>query len=149
MAFACGFVLVGSRLPFVRTVLGNLYRYDSVAAYVFSLCVLAIFINIKINTSINRVIIFIAPATFGVYLIHAHADFSPWSWEFFNLPQYISNAAFPLIQIGVVIGIFVFCAGVDLTRKYTIGRIENSRIIHKSSEFVFEKIVFLFSNAKR
>lgn len=146
LAIACGFVLVGNRIPFVRTVLGNLYRYDSVAAYVFSLCVLAIFINIKINTSINRVIIFIAPATFGVYLIHAHADFSPWSWEFFNLPQYIANAAFPFIQIGVVIGIFVFCAGVDLTRKYTIGKLETSQLLHSICECVEKKVLNVTKN---
>lgn len=149
LAIACSFVFVGSKVPFVKSVLGNLYRYDSIAAYVFSLCVLAIFINIKINTSINRVITFIAPAILGVYLIHAHADFSPWSWEFFNLPQYISKPVFPLIQIGIVIGIFVFCACIDLLRKYTIGRFENSNLVHKLSENVYEKIVSLFYKTKR
>lgn len=134
---ACGYVFVGSKITIVRTFLDNLYRYDSVAAYVFSLCVLSFFINVKINSRIvNSIIVFIAPATFGVYLIHAHADFSPWSWEFLNMPQYLSGAAFPIIQIGIVIAIFAFCTILDLMRKYTIGRIESSSFIRRISDSI-------------
>ena len=81
-----------------------------------------------------------------IWLIHAHADFSPWSWEFFNLPQYISNVSFPFVQIGVVIGIFVFCAGVDLARKYTIGKLETCQLLNLFCECVEKKVLIVIKN---
>ena len=144
LAIALCFVLVGSKISMVKTVLGNFYRYDSIFSYIFSLCVLVFFINIKIkNSFINRAIIFIAPSTLGVYLIHAHADFSPWSWEFFNLPQYISKAYFPVIQIGIVLAIFIFCSLVDVIRKNTIGRIERSNTVCRISQALYDKTINL------
>lgn len=138
---AVGYVFFGSKIGIVKTFLGNMYRYDSIAAYICSLCVLVAFINIKIKADwLNKCITFIAPSTLGVYLIHAHASFSPWSWEFLNLPQYMSSPAFPLIQIGVVLGIFVGCVLIDLIRRYTIGRIETSKWIYSISELISNKL---------
>ena len=95
---------------------------------------------------VSKIVNFLNPYIFGVYLIHAHADFSPWSWEFFNLPQYISNVSFPFVQIGVVIGIFVFCAGIDLARKYTIGKLETSQLLHSICECVEKKVLNVIKN---
>lgn len=138
---AVGFVFIGSKIGLVKSFLGNMYRYDSIAAYICSLCVLTVFINIKIKADwLNKCITFIAPSTLGVYLIHAHASFSPWSWESLNLPQYMTSPTFPLIQIGVVLGIFISCVLIDLFRRYTIGRIEKSKWIYSISESITNKI---------
>lgn len=139
---AVGYVFFGSKIGIVKTFLGNMYRYDSIASYIGSLCVLTVFINVKIKADwLNKCITFIAPSTLGVYLIHAHASFSPWSWEFLNLPQYMTSPAFPLIQIGVVLGIYVVCTCVDLIRKYTIGRVETCKMIISFCSVIEKKVL--------
>ena len=122
---------VGDRIPIVGNIASNMYRYDSVPALFSSLCIFSAFLNIRIKkySIFSRIILFIAPSTLGVYLIHAHANFSPWLWEFLNLPSYMDSYLFPFIQIGAVVGIFVFCIIIDIIRRCTIARIEKSKII--------------------
>lgn len=141
------FILVGNRISIVKTVFGNMYRYDSLAAYICSLCVLAIFLSINIKENwLHKVIIFIAPSTLGVYLIHAHADFSLWSWEFLKMPRYMNSLWFPIIQITVVICLFVFCAFIDLFRRFTIGKIEHLKVIETTCAFIEDRVNNLFNN---
>ncbi len=130
-AIIAAVMLVGkTRLPILQTFASQMHRYDSVPALISSLCLFAAFLNIDIKNNIfGKIILFISPSTLGVYLIHAHADFSPWSWEFLNLPAYMDSYMFILIQIGVVLGIFVLCTLIDILRRYTVGRIENSRMV--------------------
>ena len=130
LVVAFGYVFIGEKIAIARAFFSNMYRYDSVIAYISSLALLALFINVKIKSAfINKIIIFIAPSILGVYLIHAHASFSPWSWEFLNMPQYMDTLLFPVIQIGVVLAIFAFCVVIDIVRRYTIGRVESSKFI--------------------
>ena len=140
-AIASGYIFIGDLIPLAKTLFDNQYRYDSVFAYVSSLCLLAAFINIKIKGDwLNKAIIFVAPSILGVYLIHAHSEFSPWSWEFLNVPQYMESLMFPVVQIGAVIAIFVFCVLIDIIRRYTIGRIETSGVVVKVCELVENKV---------
>lgn len=112
--------------------INNQYRYDSVFAYISSICILLFFINLKIkNLFFNKLIIFVAPSTLGVYLIHTHADFSKWFWTWLNLPSKMNSSMFIIIQLGgVVCGIFASCIFIDIIRRYTVGRIEKSRLIY-------------------
>lgn len=127
---ATGYIFTVDLLPMARTFFNNQYRYDSVAAYVSSLCLLAVFINIKIsNEKLNKFISFIATSIFGVYLIHTHSSFSPWSWECLNLPQYMNTIMFPVIQTLSVIAIMIACLVIDIIRRYTIGRVEKSLFV--------------------
>ena len=41
----------------------------------------------------------------------------------------MSNLAFPLLQIGSVIIIFVVCVLIDLLRQMSVGRVEKSRLV--------------------
>lgn len=146
LVVAVGFIFLGDRLSIAKTLFGNMYRYDSILAYISSLCLLAAFINIKIKCGwLNRAIIFIAPSILGVYLIHAHASFSPWSWEFLDMPQYMEFLMFPIIQIGVVIAIFVFCVLIDIVRRYTIGRIETSKVVVRFCDKIETKVKVLLT----
>lgn len=114
----------------IQRVSGNWYRYDAVPSYLATLCLFTAFLNIKIRSNyLCHAITLIAPSTFGVYLIHAHANFSPWSWEMLNLPQHLHSALFPLIQIGAVVAIFVFCVLIDLVRKNTVGKLEQCHLV--------------------
>ena len=132
LIIAVGYIFAGGLISVAKTFFDNQYRYDSIFAYISSLCLLAVFINVKIQKDwLNKAITFVAPSILGVYLIHAHSEFSPWSWEFLNMPQYMGSMMFIIIQISVVLAIMTFCVVIDIIRRYTIGRIESSRIIVK------------------
>ena len=116
-----------------QTVLENWFRYDSAPVYLMTVCLFAAFLNVEIqNNALSRWIRAAAPLTLGVYLIHAHANVSPWSWEVLALPEKMNSAVFPLIQAAAVLGIFVICIGIDAVRKATLGRLENAGFITKS-----------------
>lgn len=113
-------------LPGIVSVIAeHWYRYDSAPVYVMTMCLFIGFLNIDITSSrLSRMIVRVAPLTLGVYLIHAHANVSPWSWEVLALPEKMGSALFPLIQLGAVFGIFAVCAAIDALRSATVGRLE-------------------------
>lgn len=138
------YVTVNGKSNILTNAVSNCYRYDSVFAYLSSICLLLFFVNVRINNKvINRLIIFIAPSVFGVYLIHAHTDFSLWSWEFLDLPSKMSSLMFIPIQLAIVIAIYAFCTVIDLVRRFTIGRIETSKLILSFSNSI-EKMLLNF-----
>ena len=121
----------------VVRIVENWFRYDSAPVYIMTMCLFVGFLNIRIgDEKMAKLIRFVAPLTFGVYLIHAHADVSPWSWEVLNMPAKMDSALFPLVQLGVVLGIFTVCAAIDGVRKNTVGRLEE----YKGIESVCNKI---------
>lgn len=135
------YVLGGGMLPLIETIVGNWYRYDSVPACIATLCLFVAFLNINIkNELISKIITTVAPATLGVYLIHAHAEFSPWSWEVLNLPAKMDSVLFFLIQVGVVLAIYTGCTVLDLIRMKTVGRVESNKRIVEICERISKKI---------
>lgn len=103
------------------------------------------FLNIDIrNEKIGKIITTIAPATLGVYLIHAHASFSRWSWEMLNLQGKLNLPLFPIIQFLVVCGIFTACVVINLIPKNTFGRLENSRFVENICKYISEKLNGVF-----
>ena len=110
----------------LHTIVSNWFRYDSAPAYIMTLSLFIGFLNITINNDkLSKVVCAVSPLTFGVYLIHAHANVSPWSWAILNLPAKMDLVWFPLIQMGSVVGIFVVCIAVDALRKRALGEFEN------------------------
>ena len=132
-----------------QTILKNWFRYDSAPVYIMSMCLFAGFVNLQIRKEkLANAIRFVAPLTFGVYLIHAHADVSPWSWAVLNMPAKMDSALFPIVQLSVVLGIFVVCAVIDGVRKYTVGKLEGLQLIDtfctKATKFatkVLERVI--------
>ena len=133
-----------------RSVTGNWFRYDSLPVYIMTLALFAAFLNVQIrNEKLSKIITVISPLTFGVYLIHMHANVSPWSWEMLNLPAKMGFLWFPGIQIACVLGIFAVCACMDAVRKKTVGRLENCACLvlgcdaatKRITDFVNRKIV--------
>lgn len=116
----------------VLSVVEHWFRYDSAPVYIMTMCLFVGFLNIQIgNAKVANVIRYVAPLTFGVYLIHAHADVSPWSWEVLSLPEKMSASNFPIVQIGAVMMIFLICVVLDVLRKATFGVLNNSSVITK------------------
>ena len=130
----------GTNIPgagILSAIVGHWFRYDSAPAYIMTICLFVAFMNIHIHSEkLSRAIISVAPLTLSVYLIHAHANVSPWSWEFFNLPPKMNSLTFPLVQIAYVLAIFIVCAVIDVLRKMTIGRVENAKFTHDISDKV-------------
>lgn len=122
------FVANHLHIGIAQSIIRNWYRYDSALVVVMSLILMSIFLNIEVKSMrISRLITKIAPLTLGVYLIHAHADVSPWSWKVINLPQYMSNVTFPLVQIVAVLVIFLLCIVIDFVRQSVFKNIRLSR----------------------
>ncbi len=117
-------------------------QYDSVPVYLASLALFVGFLHLKIKQGwLSRLILWCSPLTFGVYLIHAHADVDPWLWGMLNLPAKMDGWYFPLIQIGSVVGIFVICLILDWLRKMTVGRIETCKFTRDLCDRVTEKCI--------
>ena len=115
----------------VQKILSNWFRYDSAPVYLMTLSLFVGFLNIQIRgAGLSRLICAVAPLTLGVYLIHAHANVSPWSWAVLDLPGKMESALFLPIQLGAVFLIFALCAGLDFLRSRTVGKLENSRPVH-------------------
>ena len=126
--------------------IGNQWcRYDSLPVYFTSIMLFMTFINLKVeNEKVKRMISIVSPATFGVYMIHAHAEIDPWLWGMLDLPQKMENMTFLVIQLMSVLVIFAICIGIDIVRQKTVGRIEKSNVIKKVSNKVETLIKTLF-----
>lgn len=123
------------------TIIEHWFRYDSAPVYLMTISLFIAFMNIHIRSEkVSRMIISIAPLTLGVYLIHAHANVSPWSWEILNLPSKMNSAAFVFIQLACVFGIFAICSAIDALRSATVGKIENAPTVSNLCNRVQKKL---------
>lgn len=114
----------------VHSIANNWFSYDAAPVYIMTLCLFIGFLNIDIRSArLSKMILRIAPLTLGVYLIHAHANVSPWLWNMLNLPARMSYGWFPVLQLGVVSIIFIACIVLDFFRKQSVGRIESSQTL--------------------
>lgn len=112
----------------LKSIIRNCFRYDSAPVYLMTIALFAAFLNIQIkHDRVSKAICSVAHLTLGVYLIHAHANVSPWLWETLNLPVKMDSASFPLIQVGCVLAIFIACIAIDAIRQTTVGKFENAK----------------------
>jgi hypothetical protein len=127
-------------------IVGNGFQYNSAPVYVMSICLFAGFMNIRIRGERwSKVIVFIASLTFGVYLIHDHANVSPWSWEVLNLPAKMDAMTFPLVQMVSVFGIFAICIVIDMVRNAIFKPLEQSNLLHALSQKIENVAVSMFN----
>lgn len=133
-----------ANVTFFQLIIGNWYRYDSVPVYIMTLAVFVFFLNVEIkNKVLSKVIEFVTPHVFGVYLIHAHANVSPSLWGLLQLPSKMNDWFFFLIQLSVVVSIFAICIILDYIRTITIGRLEKA----KSVRFISDKFMIVLNKA--
>jgi len=76
--------------------------YISIMPVIASISLISLFSQIKIHKMIKKVILFLSPAAFGVYLIHSNIDFS----SLFITKRFIEYASYPW---------YIFCFKVILT----------------------------------
>lgn len=138
---AAAYCTAYDRFHIIQRLAGNWYRYDSVFACVSTIAVFAAFLNMRIESRrVTSVMTYIAPFTLGVYLIHAHANLSPYLWNKLNLPRFVGQWYFAPLQLGIVLVVFTTCIGIDILRKSTVGRLENSRAVLSFCDKVTAKV---------
>lgn len=129
----------------LQNIISNWFRYDSAPVYFMTIALFTAFLNIQVKSDyMSKIICFVAPLTLGVYLIHAHADVSPWLWETLALPKYMDSLSFPAIQLGYTLLIFLICAVIDALRRATIGRLEKVPAINTVCKKITVAVVGLF-----
>ena len=126
----------------LQSIISNWFRYDSAPVYLMTIALFAALLNIQIqHDRVSKAICSVAPLTLGVYLIHAHANVSPWLWETLNLPTKMDSILFPLVQAGCVLAVFVVCSAVDIFRKATVGRLEQCELLGTACSGITSRIV--------
>lgn len=116
----------------IETIAHQWYRYDSVPAYLASLALVLALLNTKVKGAFfNKLFVMVSPLTFAVYLIHAHANVDPWMWSVLKLPEKMDLWYFPLIQIGVTLGIFVVCCLMECVRKFVCKYLMRLSVVKK------------------
>lgn len=131
-------------IGFLERIFNNWFRYDAVPVYLMTLCLFAAFLDMSVRGErISRWIRAVAQATFGVYLIHAHAEVSPWIWDTLALPGLMDSVCFPLIQLGSVIVIFALSVCLDMARMKLFGVLRISALEMKLAAWVTAKAAFI------
>lgn len=93
-----------------------LIRYNSPTIIIASICLLLLFANSNTN-QIKRLIVCIAPVSFGVYIIHSE----PFIWNHILSGRFADFKGLPtLLFVGVVLtvafGIFLVCSALEIIR---------------------------------
>lgn len=140
-------VVVGdiSNIGLLKSATSNLLRYDSVASFIASIALFVAFLNINMQKKSvsNSLIMKLSSATFGVYLIHAHADlFSREDvWHLVKIPTYMNEWWFVFYQIGVVFAVFVACTIIEIIRQWIFRIIRLDKFICFVSDTIENKII--------
>lgn len=116
-----------------------LIRYNSPTMVIAAVCLLLLFANLNVK-KISKVIKLLAPATFGVYIIHTE----PFIWEhlladrFYFLTK-LGPLTFVPIVIGSAFGIYLVCTIIELVRMYVFKLCRIPKLCKKLEE-VFRKV---------
>lgn len=149
--FACPIVMIfalwiayQSGIGILTSMVGNWWKYDSVPVFIASIALLVTFLNwpkkLK-NNKLKQTIIRISSATFGVYLIHAHANICTESiWQRVGMVSNMNKVWFPFYQFMVVIVIFLICTLVDIVRQWLFEKLNIKQVINK----VFMRIPYKY-----
>lgn len=130
-------VFLGSKaldVPIITRIAKNWFSYNSLPVYLATVVFFLLFLNLRSKNTLSisvfqRFISYISPLTFGVYLIHAHANVSPWLWETSHLALHTQSPYFPLMQFGIVSVIFCGCLLMDAGRSWLFSKLEHSHAV--------------------
>lgn len=150
--FACPILMTSalgianqSGIGILNSMADNWWKYDSLPACIASIALLIVFLNQpkKLNNRIKQIIIRMSSATFGVYLIHAHANICTASmWQRIGMVSNMNKIWFPLFQIIVVIVIFLACVLIDMMRQILFQKLSIKQIVDKFFEKKLNKYLY-------
>lgn len=117
----------------------NLWRYDSVPVVIASAALFLAFANWNILRK-NNMIICISGTTFGIYLIHAHADLcTEKMWQRIGMIHNMGKWWFPLYQIVIVAGIFLICSFMEAVRQFLFGKLKVDLYTKKTVNLILNR----------
>ena len=101
----------------VLGIAGMTYGYNQPLVLLSSLALFLLFLNMEIKSGpLSRLVGFLSPLTFGVYLIHNHPDVDRLLWSYADPVSHLGGAGFLPYMAAVVLGVYVLCSGIDLLR---------------------------------
>lgn len=114
---------------------GLLTQYSSPTMYLSGVALFVIFANIKVPKKLNKIIAFIAPCTFGVYIIHAH----PLMWDrliTYKYAHYIDYNVFAMLGAAILTAICIFALlwAVDFVRLQIFKLLRLKPLLMKAEE---------------
>ena len=99
----------------------NWWKYDSIPIVISSVALFKTFLNIERKALTRRgkqFIVKLSGTTFGVYLIHAHANVcTEVMWQRLDMVNNMSQWWFPIYQLAIVGVIFLACSLIDYCRQ--------------------------------
>ena len=84
-----------------------------------------------------KVLVKLAPYTFGVYLIHDHLMVRGWLWSSVSLTSFCDQWIYPIIVVGLCCLIFVVAALIDGIRKKLFAILRIDDLISKADRWSF------------
>lgn len=120
-----GLTILSIALHYVLLPLGDFYSgflllsYKGVFCVAASVCLFLTFLNLSIKSKVvQKTILFFAPLTFAVYLIHESLGFKVYLWEIIN-PNTITvtGPLFAAVAILIILAIFIVCALIEYLRQ--------------------------------
>lgn len=108
------------------------YRYNSFTMLASSICLFMFFKDMAITKTIPRKIVaFLAPCTFGAYLIHEHPCMRTFLYhEILHCNDVLDSNYYVLIMLGAVVTVYTVCTLIEF------GRIQLFKFIQKGMEKV-------------
>ena len=119
-----------------------LYGYKTILCFSASVCLFLAFLNLNIkNKVLTKVVIFVAPLTFAVYLIHESLGFKEYLWEIIN-PNTITvtGPLFAVVAILIILAIFIVCALIEYVRQLVFRVLKIDNFVKFVSDKVEAKI---------
>ena len=114
------FDILGFKFPFLAE--NALYLFIFQRSIMVVVIGLPVFIGfLKMNIGYKRVINFISPAMFGVFLIHENNIVRNWLWQdVFSLSSYSNSKTLIPYTLLVLALVFVGCTIIEILRRYSI-----------------------------
>lgn len=104
-----------------------LYEYHSIPVLVASVSLFMAFLHLKIKSSFfSKIIIFLAPLTFGVYLIHDNAYLRPVLWDLLKVSSFANNWYMVFLALFITVAIYLCCSLIEKLRCLLFRPLENS-----------------------
>lgn len=117
------------------------YKNNSVFVCISSIALFVIFLNISIkNNVLKKLIRFIAPLTFGVYLVHNNPTIRNALWNFIKPSRFLGAWWFLFVGCGIICAIFIISAVIEYCRSLIFNQIYTSQLVIKFKNKFIKRI---------
>ena len=147
---ACVAVIVGERFAAYHVTTRLLgycvgdslfYAYNSVPVTVAAIALFLAVRAANIKGKGSKIVGFLAPLAFGVYLIHDHPIIRPLLWRWLQPTAYVQSVWLVPYWIAYTVGIFVACCAIEWVRQRLFALCGIDAAIGRVSDWIQKKIV--------